>query len=197
MNFVDLKTLPGVSFRQRLFSSCSVWAWRKPGINSWLRAEPTCRTAFRKRWGKTLKKVKKEKKGSVLYGNTFRIPGPQTQKKTPTIYIYIKGCQKKGGVLFSFLGFKKMGSLNPQKPQKPQKYPQTSLLADNPKKDTPPKPSKTPLSELLAENPKMTKKPFRGPPKSPKTSEKCQNLLFNTKKHVDVYWLRRVHPKAF
>jgi len=24
-----------------LFSSCSVWAWRKPGINSWLRAEPT------------------------------------------------------------------------------------------------------------------------------------------------------------
>jgi len=23
------------------FSSCSVWAWRKPGINSWLRAEPT------------------------------------------------------------------------------------------------------------------------------------------------------------
>jgi len=78
--------------------------------------------------------------------------------------------------------------------QKHQKYPLAGLLADNSQKDPPQKPSKTPFSELLAENPKMTKKEVRG---LPKTSQKCQKPLFHTKKHVDLFRQRRVHPKAF
>jgi len=102
------KHSPGGECPRTLFSSCSVWAWRKPGINSWLRAEPTCRTAFRKGHPKSLKIPEKVKTCPFLYGNTFRIPGPQTRKKTPTIYIYIKGCQKRGcRNLIS--GFKKRG----------------------------------------------------------------------------------------
>jgi len=87
-----------------------------------------------------------------------------------------------------------MGSLTPFKPQKHQKYPQTSLLADNSQNDPPQKPQKTPFSELLAENPKNSEKEVRG---LPKTSKKCQKPDSRSKKHVDLFRQRRVHPKAF
>jgi len=85
-------------------------------------------------------------------------------------------------------------SFTPFKRQKPPKYPSVGILADNSKKDTPPKPQKTPFSELLAENPKNSEKRVRG---LLKTSKKCQILSLHTKKHVDLFRQRRVHPKAF
>jgi len=140
------------------------------------------------------KTPKSVKSVTILYGNTFRIPGPQTRKKTPTIYIYIKRVQKGGVSKLSFLGSKKGGSLNCKKGPKHQKYTLAGLLADNSQNDPPQKPSKTPFSVLLAENPKNSEKEVRG---LPKTSKKCRNPLFNTKKHVDLFRQRRVHPKAF
>jgi len=51
-----------------------VWAWRKPGINSWLRAEPTCRTAFRKGERKRPEKVKKVKKAPTFVSDYVQNP---------------------------------------------------------------------------------------------------------------------------
>jgi len=86
-----------------------VWAWRKPGINSWLRAEPTCRTAFQKRDRKTLKKVKKVKTHPYFVLKYVQNPRSLTPEKDPHyIYIYKEGT-KKGGVKNTFLGLKKGG----------------------------------------------------------------------------------------
>jgi len=50
----------------KLFSSCSVWAWRKPGINSWLRAEPTQAEIPKKGQKRGPKKVKKHPLAGIL-----------------------------------------------------------------------------------------------------------------------------------
>jgi len=46
-----------------------VWAWRKPGINSWLRAEPTQAEIPKKRSKRGPKKVKKHPSSSLLAEN--------------------------------------------------------------------------------------------------------------------------------
>jgi len=75
--------------------------------------------------------------------------------------------------------------------RKPSKYPQSSILADNPKKDNPPKPSKTPPTDASRENPQNTQKLI------PRTSENfpnCQkplilvkNVTLYEKRPVDLY----------
>jgi len=118
-----LNTLPGVSVRQLLFSSCSVWAWRKPGINSWLRAEPTCRTAFKKRPPKSLKNPRKGKKGLGFVWKHVQNPRtPDSEKDPHYIYIYKEGT-KRGGVKTLISGFKKGGVFKPLKGSKTPKIP--------------------------------------------------------------------------
>jgi len=58
-----------------------VWAWRKPGINSWLRAEPTQAEIPKKGSKRGQKKVKKHPQSSLLAEN----PKKRSKKGQKTI----------------------------------------------------------------------------------------------------------------
>jgi len=92
LGLVSLNTLPGVSVQETLLGCCSVWAWRKPGINSWLRAEPT-----------TSEDPKTPKTPSENPRH------PPHQKDPLYIYIYIRGCQN--GVSFLSFGVQNGGGV--------------------------------------------------------------------------------------
>jgi len=64
-----------------------VWAWRKPGINSWLRAEPTLAENPKKRSKRGPKKGQKHPQTSLLAENPkndqkrVRVTPPENDKK--------------------------------------------------------------------------------------------------------------------